>query len=453
VEAPVLHLTNSTKTVTVRKRHGSKKGKPCPEAGNPFSRKCECRLELYIYTGGKDVYKTAGTRSWKEAERKAQDIRDGWDPLHQKLRALQAEKVEKELAQVTIEFALDQWVAMRCSKLENRDTQKKYVIAAAKIAAWAKHVDPHHATVKNLGNQPRKLRKEREFVYCADITRESLDQWRLCWSTDAIRVGDRLGRSTAAQLLGKIKMFTDYCFGLGWIKNDPAARMQAIKVDENQTLPLDQERYDQVIAATYSYDKSMKRPSDRFGAELRALIELQRWTGLRISDAVKASRERLRGNLYALRMVKGGAALTVILPDHVVEMLNSLPRRDTVDPRYFFWSGKSKSKSETGRWQRKLGRLNQYLTLVDYEDDPQPIRFHSHMLRDTFAVEHLLHGTSMEDVSKMLGHKKIAITEKYYAAWVPRRQKLLEEKMKAGLERQGVKVSLSASPGSFASAS
>jgi site-specific recombinase XerD len=443
METPA-HLTHSTtQTITVRKRHGSKNGKACPEAGKPLSRRCKCRLEFYFYKNGRDWYKTAGTRSWEEAERKAQLIRDEWDPIHQKLKALQAEKVEKDLAQVTIEFALDQWLAMRCSKLENEDTRKKYVTAAGKIAAWAKHVDPHHATIKNLANQPRRLRKEREFIYCADITRESLDQWRLCWSADAIRVGDRLGNSAAAQLLEKIKMFTAYCVDMGWIKSDPAARMDPIKPDEDQTLPLDRERYEQVIAATFLYDEDM-RPDDRFGAELRALIELQRWTGLRISDAVKAARGRLHGNVYTLRMTKGGAPLTVILPDHVVEMLNSLPHRDTVDPRYFFWSGKSKTKSVTGMWQRKLSRLNQYLTLMDYEDNPQPIRFHSHLLRDSFAVEHLLAGTRMEDVQKMLGHKKIAITEKYYAAWVPRRQKQLEEKMRAGLEKQGMKVTFSA---------
>jgi hypothetical protein len=34
----------------------------------------------------------------------------------------------------------------------------------------------------------------------------------------------------------------------------------------------------------------MKRDSDRLGAEMRALIELQRWTGMRISDALMVPR-------------------------------------------------------------------------------------------------------------------------------------------------------------------
>jgi integrase len=65
------------------------------------------------------------------------------------------------------------------------------------------------------------------------------------------------------------------------------------------------------------------------------------------------------------------------------------------------------------QWQRKLGRLNRYLSMVDYEG--RALQFHSNQLRDTFAVEHLLAGTSMQDLSRMLSHKTVRVTEKYYA--------------------------------------
>jgi integrase len=75
----------------------------------------------------------------------------------------------------------------------------------------------------------------------------------------------------------------------------------------------------------------------------------------------------------------------------------------------------------------------------------RPLQFHSHQLRDTFAVEHLLARTSMQDLSKMLGHKTMRVTEKYYAPWVPERQAQLEEKMTEALKKMGVSVSLNAS--------
>jgi len=47
------------------------------------------------------------------------------------------------------------------------------------------------------------------------------------------------------------------------------------------------------------------------------------------------------------------------------------------------------------------------------------------MFRDTFAVESLLAGVPLEQVSILLGHKSIKITEKHYAPWVKARQQQL----------------------------
>jgi len=47
------------------------------------------------------------------------------------------------------------------------------------------------------------------------------------------------------------------------------------------------------------------------------------------------------------------------------------------------------------------------------------------MFRDTFAVEMLLAGVPLEQVSILLGHKSVKITEKYYAPWVKARQEQL----------------------------
>lgn len=247
------------------------------------------------------------------------------------------------------------------------------------------------------------------------------------------------GKTTAGRHLEKVKAFFKYCQRMGWIKASPAYGIKAIKPEETETLPLLGGRYEQVLAATHKYDAGM-RPDDRYGQELRALIELMRWSGLRISDALMVAKARIIGNRFALRTVKNGTKLTVILPDHVVTALHALPARTTVDPRYLFWSGKSEIKSLTGQWQRKLGRLNKYLSMLDYEG--RSLQFHSHQLRDTFAVEHLLAGTSMQDLSRMLSHKSVRVTEKYYAPWVPERQVQLEEKMTEALKKMGVAVSL-----------
>ena len=39
------------------------------------------------------------------------------------------------------------------------------------------------------------------------------------------------------------------------------------------------------------------------------------------------------------------------------------------------------------------------------------------MLRDTFAVEYLLAGMPLEEVSRLLGHASVLVTQKHYAPW------------------------------------
>ena len=59
------------------------------------------------------------------------------------------------------------------------------------------------------------------------------------------------------------------------------------------------------------------------------------------------------------------------------------------------------------------------------------------MLRDTFAVELLLSGMKLEDVSRLLTHKSIKTTEAHYAPWVSRREQQLEDKLGEALSGMG----------------
>jgi len=57
------------------------------------------------------------------------------------------------------------------------------------------------------------------------------------------------------------------------------------------------------------------------------------------------------------------------------------------------------------------------------------------MFRDTFAVEMLLAGVPLDQVSILLGHKSIKVTEKHYAPWVRARQEQLENSVRRAWER------------------
>jgi integrase len=66
----------------------------------------------------------------------------------------------------------------------------------------------------------------------------------------------------------------------------------------------------------------------------------------------------------------------------------------------------------------------------------------SHRFRHTFAVEMLLAGMGTEQVSKLLGHKTLRTTEKYYSAWVKERQQRLEAEVKNAWKKMALPKSL-----------
>jgi integrase/recombinase XerD len=327
-EFDLRRLRPQTQTVSVYTRHSS----DCSKAGEPQWRRCKCAKYLYLLKDGKRRTVSAKTRSWEKAEAKAEEIRDAWDPVKQKMRELEEQQKAQTSNEIAIELAVDRWLKSICADIENKHTQKKYETTTRKILSWG---------------------RSKNFGVLSQVTTNALDEWKTQWRPKAKRPEDRMGKTTAGRHLEKVKAFFTYCQRMGWIKASPAYGIKAIKPDEIETLPLLGGRYEQVLEATYKYDDDM-RTDDRYGQELRALMELMRWSGLRISDALTVAKNRIVGNRFTLRTVKNGTKLTVILPDHVVAALHSLPARPTVDARYFFWSGKSEIKSLTGQWQRKL---------------------------------------------------------------------------------------------------
>src|SRR5215472_4322793 len=73
-------------------------------------------------------------------------------------------------------------------------------------------------------------------------------------------------------------------------------------------------------------------------------------------------------------------------------------------------------KSAVADWQRSYRRLFELAALK--KPDGTLKRCFPHMFRDTFAVEMLLAGVPLEQVSILLVYKSVKITERHYAPWV-----------------------------------
>jgi integrase len=218
-----------------------------------------------------------------------------------------------------------------------------------------------------------------------------------------------------------MRSFFAFCVSNGWLLANPTDGIK--KPIAPRTVPTDyfnRREFERILEATEEYEYCGLDCHDRSG-RLRALVLLMRWSGLAIKDAVTLNRSRLDddGALF-LRRAKTGTPVYVPLPPALVSALRQLP---SSNPSYFFWSGAGHPYNAISSYQRSLRKLFRIAALCHPDGCPKPCR--SHMFRDTFAVELLLAGVPIDQVSALLGHRSVKMTEKHYLPWVKARQKQL----------------------------
>jgi integrase len=193
--------------------------------------------------------------------------------------------------------------------------------------------------------------------------------------------------------------------------------------------------FEAVLAATQKYDFGGGNDCRDRGVRLKALTLLMRWSGLSILDATKLERDRLSKNENGddqifLYRAKTGVPVFVVIPANVADALRALPNSN---PRYCFWSGNGDPRSAVKALQRSYWKLFR-LAEIKLPDGARK-RCHPHMLRDTFAVELLLAGVPIDQVSLLLGHSSVKITERHYAPFCKARQQQLAASVKLAWEK------------------
>ena len=207
--------------------------------------------------------------------------------------------------------------------------------------------------------------------------------------------------STQVRMLTQIKAFSRYCVERTWLDASPATALRPPLHERKPTMPYELAQMRRILWAC------------RHEPSTRALVLLMRYSGLAIGDACTLRKDALLDGILFLHRAKTGEPVTVPVPDCVNEALHAFP---SVSQDYFFWTGQCLRETVTKRWGHRL--KVKFLAADIAEGRP-------HRFRDTFAVELLKAGTSMEDVSILLGHSSIRVTEQYYAPWCPRRRERL----------------------------
>ena len=173
------------------------------------------------------------------------------------------------------------------------------------------------------------------------------------------------------------------------------AGMRAIKVKRgNRTTAFSDEQYDAVITVIKSqFPSEIKNLEDQKQHDdahrLLSLMELMRWGGLALEDAVRFKLNSMKdnGEVTYHRVKTGNRAEPTLLP-HVVTLLKATVPVDG-DLNQPFYDKNVKVSTNKNRWSTKLKDVFTDAGIDLVKTDIREREPHSHMLRDTFAVAQL----------------------------------------------------------------
>lgn len=375
--------------LAIYRRH--RRGCPHLEEGRTY-RRCKCPIWVDGRTrSGNDIRRATRLSNWDHAE----ELRREWeDDVAMSHSAGPAPNEDSGAArndrQISLEYAWAQLVKeMQAAELRP-STIRKYELLSRQMRAYA------------AGNELR---------YLQDFTIEHLREFRGTWPD---------GPRSRSKKVERVRRFFRFAEDSEWIVRNPARKLTSPKVTLRPTLPFTSDEMLRIIAALDEFRETTPVNGRQNALRLRGFVFLLRYSGMRIGDVAQLSSEKLAGNKLLLHTQKTGTLVYVPLPDFVVRELELVPR---VTDQFFFWSGKGNLDSCVRSWQTRLRRLFQLAKIPG----------HAHRFRDTFATELLLARVPIEQVSILLGHQSVRITERHYSPWVRSRQEQLEADIQRAL--------------------
>lgn len=340
-------------------------------------RRCTCPIWVVGSVEGRRVRKALDTRNWKHAEelvlRMLGEDRPGEPPI-------------------TLAAACEAYLADAKVRRLRAETLRKNARCINRMAAAFGERSLRSVTVADL----RDLRAK--------------------WNFSPI---------TMRKNIEIMRAFFAFCVESGWVTTNPAKAVKPPIVSPNPTLPFTDEEFEKILWAVDLFCEKHPKVAAEKQRQLRALVLVMRYSGIRISDAVGLKRDRVKAGKLFLYQAKTGTPVWIPLPKVVTDALKAA---DDGTP-YYFWNGSAALKTVVTDWQAKLQDL---FTIAGIADS------HSHRFRDTFACALLLKGVPITEVSMLLGHASISVTERHYAPWVRARQERLEELVKRTWRRAAV---------------
>ena len=203
---------------------------------------CSCPIWAQGILRGKSVRKSLGLTSWEAAARKINELEIHGDNA------------------VSVETAVDRWLDDCAARNLKPQSVRKYREVGKELKVkWAGYL-----VVSPTVDDVRKLRE-----------------------------GWKYQGTTTQKRLELVRAFFSFCLASGWIQTNPGKMVKAPKVRLVPTLPYSDNEWKKILWALDAYGEIHEQSPVRVRKQLRALVLLLRYSGLRISDAVSLKRERV----------------------------------------------------------------------------------------------------------------------------------------------------------------
>ena len=379
-------VAQAVKTLVLYKRHL----RTCPvhktripRQKRRFWMECECPIWIYGRTPNGDIVPRQSTQS--SDLKRAEALR----------ASLMAQVRGDEITGPPLSECIEKYLASREEDLDTR-TLGQHRLALERLQRF-------------LANQ--------SVTHIRDITVDHLETFK----TSGLPKGART--TTKSTIFAKIRCFLRAAFRRGWINEPLVDKVTTVRAVYEQKEPYTDKEVSEILdqalklnGGTHGYAKAPQT--------LRLLLELMLATGMRVGDAV----------CFDPRALTKGETLWVYT-------YQPQKQKRTEKPKLLeaYITGEMKKRIDECVWLSKRGPF-----WYGAGTDPTPLAqavyermqgigartgipdCRPHRLRDPFAVRALLRGMQLEDLSRLLWHSSVKVTEAFDAKWVAARNVLLE---------------------------
>ena len=374
-----------------------------PEELRRSWKRCHCPIYADGTLGGRFKRRNTKKASWPEAKIVAAEweARGAWDapetPAPAPALAPDPPQLESSKPSITIQFATDAYLANRAGRDIAPATVRKY---------------------KTFVKQLRAFAADKGYVILEQLEITDMDEFYSRWK-DGIRA--------KAKKLERLKGFFNFCVKRKWVAENPASDLEAPVGSGKPAnrMPLTDSELVNVYEACDRLPETQWK--NRLGAgswdgdDVKTLIMLLCWTGLRISDGALFDMSRVTphsdggANIF-LRMHKTKGPLFTWVDDWLYERL--LVRERKYGAKIFVAGRSERVDTATDGWR---GKINRMFRLAGPFECGRPT---PHIFRHTFVRLLLQRGVSPRDVADLIGNTEQMVL-KHYARWVPERQERL----------------------------